>query len=757
MGERLHPAAVAVYTVEALRQAAVPLMVIFGVSLFGGGFDSGAARRAVVYGAISVVGAGVAGLVRWSSTTWSMAGEAVRLRKGIFSVNEVEVPFARVQAIDVQQGPIQRLFGVEEVHVQTGGGGSGGEIVLGAVDPGDVVRLRTLVERRAPVAEAPDWPQRRLSTGQLGLAALTSGQLGVILPLLAGAGGVVQQLVKDPVQGERAVEGLLPGSTGGWLLAAALLLVVAWALAAISTVIAFAGFTIRREGDVLRIRRGLLQRREATLRIPRVRAVHVIEGVPRQPLGLAALRVEVIGYAKEPHASQTVFPLLRRDAVEGFLEELLPEMADRLGGLAPPPPRATRRYLLAPSALSVLLAAGAAIALSSPLPLVLAVLGPAYGLSAWRAAGWRLSEDGRLAIRSRMLARTTILAPAAHRESHDIEQTALQRRGRLAHVSVAFGKRTRARIRHLDIDVARELWAAVGQRWGAPPDVRGDASPYGRRMTTSISPTDTELKARHRKMWASGDYPSMVETFLLPLGPRLSGALPLGPGTRVLDVAAGTGNASIPAALTGAHVTATDLTPELREAGRERAAAAGVELEWQPADAEHLPFEDESFDVVMSSIGVMFAPHHQIAADELVRVCRPGGTIGLLSWTPEGMIGALFRTMGPFAPAPPPGASPPPLWGGEAHVRELFGDRVEITSAERDVLDVTAFTHPHDYATHFKDRYGPTIAAQNNARNTGREDEFVAALDAFCDEWNRGTQDDARFEMEYLLSVATRR
>jgi SAM-dependent methyltransferase len=285
-------------------------------------------------------------------------------------------------------------------------------------------------------------------------------------------------------------------------------------------------------------------------------------------------------------------------------------------------------------------------------------------------------------------------------------------------------------------------------------------------MTTVIPSTDAELKARHRKMWASGDYPSMVETFLTPLGPRLAGALPLGPGTRVLDIAAGTGNASIPAALTGAHVTATDLTPELLEAGRAR-AAAGLDLEWQPADAEHLPFDDESFDVVMSSIGVMFAPHHQIAADELVRVCRPGGTIGLLSWTPEGMLGALFRTMGPFAPAPPPGASSPPLWGSEDHLRELLGDRGEITSAERDVLEVTAFEHPHDYAQHFKDRYGPTIATQNNARANGREADFVAALDAFCDEWNHtqstsstgtgSSNGSARFEMEYLLTVATRR
>src|SRR5688500_1370334 len=206
-------------------------------------------------------------------------------------------------------------------------------------------------------------------------------------------------------------------------------------------------------------------------------------------------------------------------------------------------------------------------------------------------------------------------------------------------------------------------------------------------MSTQLS--DSELKARHRAIWASGDYASMVETFLLPLGPRLVEACGIGPGMTVLDVAAGTGNASIPAAQAGASVTASDLTPELLDAGRRRAEAAGVELAWVQADAEALPFADASFDVVMSSIGAMFAPHHQQVADELVRVCRPGGTIGLLSWTPEGLVGALFRTMGPFAPPPPPGAQPPPLWGGEEHVRGLFGDRVEFRSIERDVLEVT--------------------------------------------------------------------
>ncbi len=270
------------------------------------------------------------------------------------------------------------------------------------------------------------------------------------------------------------------------------------------------------------------------------------------------------------------------------------------------------------------------------------------------------------------------------------------------------------------------------------------------------STSDSELKGRHRKMWATGDYPQMVEAWLLPLGPRLVEACGIGPGMRVLDVAAGTGNASIPAAGTGASVTASDLTPELLDAGRARAEADGLELEWVEADAENLPFDDGSYDVVMSAIGAMFAPHHQEAADELVRVCRPGGTLGLLSWTPEGMIGALFKTMGPFAPKPPPGAQPPPLWGSEDHVRELFGDSVEWATLERDKLEVTIFDHPRDFGEHFKAYYGPTIAARANAEKEGRKAELDEALDRFCDEWNRGTAEDTRFELEYLVAAGRR-
>ena len=274
---------------------------------------------------------------------------------------------------------------------------------------------------------------------------------------------------------------------------------------------------------------------------------------------------------------------------------------------------------------------------------------------------------------------------------------------------------------------------------------------------TTVDVADTALKARHRTMWGAGDYPRMVETWLLPLGPVLVGAADVRPGTRVLDVAAGTGNASVPAAQRGARVTASDLTPELLAAGQRRPEAQGLDLEWVEADAEHLPFEDGAYDVVLSAIGVMFAPHHQQAADELVRVCRPGGTIAVLSWTPEGMIGDLFRTMRPYAPPPPPGAQPPPLWGSEEHVQGLLGERVQLTTLRRELLEVTAFRRPRDVAEHFRSYYGPAIATRANAAKDGREHDLDEAIDALCERWDRGTADAARFEVEYLVAVGTRR
>jgi ubiquinone/menaquinone biosynthesis C-methylase UbiE len=159
-------------------------------------------------------------------------------------------------------------------------------------------------------------------------------------------------------------------------------------------------------------------------------------------------------------------------------------------------------------------------------------------------------------------------------------------------------------------------------------------------VVTAAAEADRALKAKHRTMWALGDYPALAGDIIAGLGGVLVRACGVGPGDRVLDVAAGSGNAAIPAALAGASVVASDLTPELLAAGQQQAAQRGVDLEWVPGDAEALPFADGEFGTVMSCVGVMFAPHHQASADELVRVCRPGGTIGLLSWTPRASSGS---------------------------------------------------------------------------------------------------------------------
>ena len=277
---------------------------------------------------------------------------------------------------------------------------------------------------------------------------------------------------------------------------------------------------------------------------------------------------------------------------------------------------------------------------------------------------------------------------------------------------------------------------------------------------TALSDTveaDQALKAKHRAMWALGDYPSVAAEIIPDLGAVLVEACGVGPGARVLDVAAGSGNATIPAALTGASVVACDLTPELFASGRDKAVQHGVEVEWHEADAEALPFADGEFDVVLSCVGVMFAPHHQATADELTRVCRPGGTIGLLSWTPEGFLGQMLATMKPYAPPPPPGAQPPPLWGDENHVRTLFGDRVTDVTARRDNVRVDRFDDPETFREYFKTHYGPTIVAY---RGIGEDPDRIAALDSdladLARRFDYGT-DTTVMDWEYLLLTARNR
>ncbi|MGH3022101.1 MAG: class I SAM-dependent methyltransferase [Gaiellaceae bacterium] len=271
----------------------------------------------------------------------------------------------------------------------------------------------------------------------------------------------------------------------------------------------------------------------------------------------------------------------------------------------------------------------------------------------------------------------------------------------------------------------------------------------------SVTDLNREHKAAERAMWALGDYHRFAKETVWELGPVLVTACGVSAGQRVLDVAAGTGNVAIRAAEAGADVVASDLTPENFEAGRREARARGVELEWVEADAEALPFRDGEFDVVTSSFGAMFAPNHQAAADELVRACRPGGTIGLLAFTPEGLAATFFELFGRYAPPPPPEALPPIMWGSEEHVRKLFGDRVESLRMTRDTY-VERAASPLAYLDLFKETFGPVIALQalladqpDRAAALGREAaEFVTRE-------NRGAPEGpAEYVYEYLLVVA---
>lgn len=259
-------------------------------------------------------------------------------------------------------------------------------------------------------------------------------------------------------------------------------------------------------------------------------------------------------------------------------------------------------------------------------------------------------------------------------------------------------------------------------------------------------------KQAAREMWAQGDYHAFATAVVWEIGPMLVGACGIGPGQRVLDVAAGTGNVAIRAAETGASVVASDLTPENFPAGRREAALRRVELEWVEADAEKLPLADAAFDVVTSSFGAMFAPDHKRVADELLRVCRPGGTIGMANFTPEGLAGSFFGVLAEYAPPPPPGSPPPLLWGDEDHVRGLFGDRVSSLELGRRVY-VERSPSPSAYVDLFTTRFGPIVALR--AALGERAPEFDRDFLAFAEGENRGAPGGpAEYPYEYLLVVA---
>jgi SAM-dependent methyltransferase len=267
-----------------------------------------------------------------------------------------------------------------------------------------------------------------------------------------------------------------------------------------------------------------------------------------------------------------------------------------------------------------------------------------------------------------------------------------------------------------------------------------------------------DQKAAARTMWALGDYHKFATETVWELGPVLVEACGISAGQRVVDVAAGSGNVAIRAAGAGAQVVASDLTPENFEAGQREADRRGVELEWVEADAEALPFGDGEFDVVTSSLGAIFAPDHRAVAREMLRVCRPGGTIGMINFTPEGLAGDFFRLFAEYAPPLPPGGLPPVLWGSEEHVRELFGDRVtplEMTRGEY----VERAASPRDYCEFFNQTFGPAVAIRASlAHQPARSEAFDRDFVGFATRSNRGAAGGpAEYTWEYLLVIARKR
>jgi SAM-dependent methyltransferase len=261
-----------------------------------------------------------------------------------------------------------------------------------------------------------------------------------------------------------------------------------------------------------------------------------------------------------------------------------------------------------------------------------------------------------------------------------------------------------------------------------------------------------DLKRVHRATWAAGDYAAVAE-HIDEVPPRdLLDRVDIRPGQDALDVATGTGNVAIRAAAAGAQVVGLDLTPELFDTARRRAADAHVAVDWVEGDAEDLPFDDERFDRVLSTFGVQFAPRHAIVAQELARVCRPGGIIGLVNWTPEGQIGELFKIMGRYMPPLPDYASPPPLWGSEEHVRKLFaGTGVEFEFARG--LNPWRYDSAEDYVTFMETHSGPTVKARERLTAEGRWQDCRAEIVAMAERRNEATDGSLLMHAEYLIAI----
>ena len=271
-------------------------------------------------------------------------------------------------------------------------------------------------------------------------------------------------------------------------------------------------------------------------------------------------------------------------------------------------------------------------------------------------------------------------------------------------------------------------------------------------QTAPVQPDLAAVKTRQQAAWSSGDY-AIVGTTLQIVGENLCEALDLRPGSKVLDVAAGNGNATLAAARRWCDVTSTDYVRTLLNNGRDRAAAERLKVDFREADAENLPFADKSFDVVMSTFGVMFTADQDKAASEMLRVCRSGGKIGMANWTPEGFIGQLFKTLGKHLP-PPAGVKSPAQWGTRARLEDMFGASGEVDAQPR--MFVFRYRSAEHWLEVFKTFYGPMLkafAALDGAKQAALRNDLLLLVGQF----NRATDGTMAVRSEYLEVVITKR
>ncbi|CAA9418911.1 MAG: hypothetical protein AVDCRST_MAG03-2414 [uncultured Rubrobacteraceae bacterium] len=474
---RLHPAAMVIGALGTIRRSISATVIPGLVFLFSQGLSPWTIALVLAGLAVLAALAAVWGFLSWRATSYGVVGGSFRLRQGVFQKSERTIPLEHVQSVDTVQGIVQRAFGVYEVRVETAGGGtSEPDASLPALGRGATEDLRRGIEgaRREPVgAERESGPEvlRRLSTRDLLVAGATSGQIGVALSLLAVGSQVFDEFFSEAFF-RNLVDSLAPNALVLALILIPAVALVAWLLAIAGTVLAHFGFTLSREGDFLYIKRGLLERREATIPLRRIQAVRISEGFLRQPFGLASLRVESAGYGEDAGVSAVMFPLLPFDEVQALLREAAPEFAVS-PALRELPRRALRRYVfraLIPAL--VLAAAGALVSFlvfEASFGLLAIGLLPPFALYGWlrfRDAGWALADD-RLVVRSRSLARVTVVAPRRRLQSRSVLQSPFQRRLRLATfgTEVASGGGGSAlEVTDLGFDDARYLAVALSAR-----------------------------------------------------------------------------------------------------------------------------------------------------------------------------------------------------------------------------------------------------------------------------------------------------